>query len=93
MENRMYADRPCDGGHREHGFKFLLPLLLVPVAFGMMRGMARHKFAHMQAAHGQGWEGGVPPMFAEWHRRAHAAQAQAQGQAPTPPPAAPTVES
>ncbi len=91
MENRMYADRPCAEGH--HGFRFLLPLLLVPVAFGMMRGMARHKFAHLQAARGQGWEGGVPPMFAEWHRRAHAAQAQGQGQAPSQPPAAPTVES
>ena len=39
MENRMYADRPCAESQHEHGFKFLLPLLFVPVAIGMMRGI------------------------------------------------------
>jgi hypothetical protein len=80
MENRMYADRPCDGGHHEHGFKFLLPLVVVPVAFGMLRHFGRHKFEHMRAMHAEQGENFVPPMFAEWHRRAHAA-----AEKPAPP--------
>jgi hypothetical protein len=89
MEPKMYADRNCEEGH--HGFKMFLPLLIVPVVFGMMRGMARHKFGHMRAMYGAQGENFVPPMFAELHRRAHAAETQAQGAAPAPtqPPAAP----
>jgi hypothetical protein len=85
MENRMYADRPCAEGHHEHGFKFLLPLLVVPVVIGMMRGFGRHKFAHMQRMQGAAGENFVPPFFAEMHRRAHAAEAKAQ---PSTPPTA-----
>lgn len=80
MEHRMNADQPCGEGYHgpmgHNGFKMFLPLLILPVVFGMMRGMARHKFAHMRAMHGEQGENFVPPIFAEWHRRAHAAESQ-----------------
>ena len=77
MENKTNSDRPCGESHHDHrGFKMFLPLLIMPVAFGMLRGMARHKYAHLQAMHGAQGENFVPPLFAEWHRRAHAAENQ-----------------
>lgn len=84
MEHPMYSDRPY--GHGHSGMKMFLPLLLVPVAFGLMRGMARHKHAHMHMMQDENF---VPPFFAELHRRAHAAEAkQAAQPAQTPPPVA-----
>ncbi len=71
MENRMESD--C--GERSHaGLKHLLPFLVIPVAFVLMRGMARHSIANMRAQRRESWKNGVPPMFAELHRRAHAAE-------------------
>ncbi len=73
MEHRMDSD--CgEGSHG--GFRHLLPILVIPMAFVLMRGMARHSFAHMGAQRREGWKNGVPPMFAELHRRAHAAEAE-----------------
>ncbi len=44
MEHTM--DRDCGEGSHS-GFKHILPFLAIPLAFGLMRGMARHRFAHM----------------------------------------------
>jgi hypothetical protein len=41
-----------------------------------MRGMARHTYAAMGPQRREEWKNGVPPMFAELHRRAHAAEAE-----------------
>ncbi len=72
MEHRMDSD--C--GERHHGgLRHLLPFLAIPLAIGLMRGMAHHKFARMGMHQRMEWKNGVPPMFAEFHRRAHAAEA------------------
>ena len=73
MENRM--DRDC--GDRSHGgFRHILPFLAIPLVIGMMRGVARHKFSHMNGMRRENWKNGVPPVFAELHRRAHAAETE-----------------
>jgi hypothetical protein len=77
MEHKMYQ-QDCQGDSHS-GFRHLMPLLIIPIAIGVMRGMARHRFGQM-AMHHEGWKGGVPPMFAEMHRRAHAAEAQSQAE-------------
>ncbi len=86
MENKMYSDRPCAG--ERHGFGLFLPLLIIPVTMVMMRKMAMHRFAHHQGMYSQGDQDWVPPMFAEFHRRAHAAEAKAQAQPPAQGPTA-----
>lgn len=73
MEHRM--DRDCGDG-RHAGVRRILPFLAIPLAIGVMRGVARYKFAHMHGSGREGWKNGVPPMFAELHRRAHAAESQ-----------------
>jgi hypothetical protein len=79
MENRM--DRDC--GERSHnGFMHILPFLAIPLAIGLMRGFARHKFAHMSEQRRAEWKNGVPPMFAELHRRAHEAEAEKPAEIP-----------
>ncbi len=53
-------------------FGILIPLFLLFLAFAAMRHLfwgprwGRHMHMHDR------WGEGVPPMFAEWHRRAHA---------------------
>ena len=72
MENRM--ERDC--GESQHGgFRHILPFLAIPLAFGLIHGITRHKFAHLSEERREAWKNGVPPMFAELHRRAHAAEA------------------
>ncbi len=78
MEHTM--DRDCGEGSHS-GFKHILPFLAIPLALGLMRGMARHKFAHMNGMRREDWKNGVPPMFAELHRRAHAAEAEKPAEA------------
>lgn len=58
------------------GFRGAFPVWIVPIGMGLLMGlMIRHK--HMRFAHHRrNWENGVPPMFMEWHRRAHEAQPQ-----------------
>lgn len=74
MEHRMEMNRECgEGSHG--GFKHLLPLLAIPLVIGLMRGVGRRKFAHMAEMRRENWKNGVPPMFAELHRRAHEADA------------------
>ena len=58
------------------GLRHLLPFLAIPLAFALMRGMAHHSYARMGAQRREEWKNGVPPMFAELHRRAHAAEAE-----------------
>jgi hypothetical protein len=73
MERRIDPD--CGEGSHS-GLRHLLPFLVIPMAMVMMRGLARHKYAHMGAQHREEWKNGVPPMFAELHRRAHATEAE-----------------
>jgi hypothetical protein len=49
----------------------LFPLLFVCLIFALLRGLFWHK--HWGGHHGH-WGKGVPPMFEEWHRRAHEGQ-------------------
>ena len=73
MEHRIDSD--CrEGPHG--GFRHILPFLAIPLAIGLMRGIARHKFAQMGGQRREEWKNGVPPIFAELHRRAHAAEAE-----------------
>ena len=79
MDNRLNSD--C-GESRHAGLRHLLPFLAIPVAFAVMRGMRRHMFANLSEQRRESWKNGVPPMFAELHRRAHAAEAENAGDAP-----------
>jgi len=69
-EGNSSGDRP---GYRPHPARFLP--LVIPLAIGFMLGMRK---ARMQRGMGfrNRWENGVPPFFAELHRRAHAASDQ-----------------
>jgi hypothetical protein len=73
MEHRM--DREYGNGLHS-GFRHILPFLAIPLAIGLMRGVARHRFSHMDEMRREDWKNGVPPMFAELHRRAHAAETE-----------------
>jgi hypothetical protein len=53
--------------HHGFGFGFLFPLLFLFLIFGLFRGR------HCGGRHGSWKTAGVPPMFEEWHRRAHEA--------------------
>ncbi len=73
MEQRMESDY---GERRHSGLRHILPFLAIPLAFAVMRGMAYHKYAYRSEQRRETWKNGVPPMFAELHRRAHAAEAE-----------------
>ncbi len=73
MEEKI--DRDCEEG-RHSGLRHILPLLAIPVAIGVMRRCAHHQFRRMGKQWRGEWKNGVPPMFAELHRRAHAAEAE-----------------
>jgi hypothetical protein len=51
------------------------------MVIGLVRGFAHHKFARMGGQRRHEWKNGVPPMFAELHRRAHAAEAEEPSEA------------
>jgi hypothetical protein len=70
MMNEREFTHPCDG---PRGFGSFLPFLAIPITIGLMMGM-KHRHMHMQGYRRQEWVNGVPPMFAEWHRRAHESQ-------------------
>jgi hypothetical protein len=80
MEQRIDSD--C-GEHRHVGLRHILPFLAIPVALAMMRNMSRRMYTRMGGLHRAEWKNGVPPMFAELHRRAHAAEAENQPAAVT----------
>jgi hypothetical protein len=60
-----------------YGFAFggcLFPLLFIFLAVVLLRGIFwRSHWA--REGHRSHWERGVPPMFEEWHRKAHEPQA------------------
>lgn len=67
--------------YRPWGFGFgilglIFPLFGILLIFALLRGVFfggwRGRWGH--AAHHEHWEKGVPPMFEEWHRRAHEPQ-------------------
>ena len=73
-------------GHWGFGFGFgflhlLFPLLFFFLIFALLRGLfwgGRHRWG----GHNGDWSGRVPPMFDEWHRRAHEGQQEStQGEA------------
>jgi hypothetical protein len=70
--NEQFRSMNRSGVHRSHAGKFLL---VIPLAIGFMLVM-RKGMMHHAMGHGKSWENGVPPMFAELHRRAHAASDQ-----------------
>jgi hypothetical protein len=65
--------------HRPFGFGFgflgcLIPLFLFFLLFGAFRFLfwgPRWGWGHHHGPWGRHWENGVPPMFEEWHKRAH----------------------
>ena len=54
-------------------FGLLIPLFLFFLAMKAFRMMVwgPRWGHHMHGHHGRHWEGGVPPMFEEWHKKAH----------------------
>ncbi len=78
----MEYTKDSDCRERSHGgMRHILPLLAIPLAIGLVRGVARHKFARMGMMDRAEWKNGVPPMFAELHRRAHLAEAEKPAEA------------
>jgi hypothetical protein len=71
--------------HRPHAGRFLP--LFIPLAVGFMLGMRRGRMHQMKEPRNS-WENGVPPFFAELHRRAHAAPNQPTGYRSSAAPAA-----
>ena len=74
----MYYGHPFFGA----GFGLLgclIPLFLLFLVFGSMRALFWHGPMGWRHMHRRGWDWrdenskDVPPFFAEWHRRAHAA--------------------
>jgi len=53
-------------------FGFLFTLFLFFIALKALRVLFwGPRWGHMRGSWGRHWEGGVPPMFEEWHKRAH----------------------
>ena len=63
--------------HRPFGMGFgflgcLFPLFLFFIVFGAFRFLFwGPRWGHHMGHWGRRWEGGAPPMFDEWHKRAH----------------------
>jgi hypothetical protein len=72
MNEQFGSMNRCESYHPHAGR--LLPLI-IPLAIGFMLGM-RKGMMHQQMGPGKSWGNGVPPFFAELHRRAHAATDQ-----------------
>ncbi len=62
-------------------FGLLIPLFFLLLIFGGLRMLFwRGRWGHMHGPWREGWEKGVPPMFEEWHKRAHEPKADAPGE-------------
>jgi len=61
-------------------FLFLFFGFMKMMFFRRMMWHGRHHGRH--GPWGKGWEGGVPPMFTEWHKRAHGEVPAADGDRP-----------
>jgi hypothetical protein len=58
--------------HRPFGFfGFLFPLLFILLLFALLRGAFWDGRGPWHYGYGAWKSGGVPPVFEEWHRRAH----------------------
>jgi len=72
-----YVPYPYYGPYFYHGpfgfgfFGFLFPLLFIFLIFALLRGLFWS--GRWGGYHGY-WKSGVPPMFDEWHRKAHETQ-------------------
>ncbi len=66
------------GGYSPHAGRFIP--FIVPLAIGFMLGMRKARMHQMMGPR-QNWQNGVPPFFAEMHRRAHAAENQPPAEA------------
>jgi hypothetical protein len=75
MSEQSSSINRCEG-YRPRPGRFLV--FAIPLAIGFMLGM-RKGMMHQHMGHGKSWENGVPPFFAELHRRAHAAADQPAG--------------
>lgn len=62
----------------------ILPMLVIPLVVMMAFKMSRRMAWRMRMMQREEWKNGVPPMFAELHRRAHAAEAAAAREAEQP---------
>ena len=66
---------PFHGPHFGFGFGFfgfLIPLFLFLLALRAFRFLFwGPRWGHHRGHWGRHWEGGAPPMFEEWHKRAH----------------------
>ncbi len=75
--HEQFGSNGCEG-YRPHMGRFIP--FIVPLAIGFMLGMRKGMMRQGMGHHGMGpgarWENGVPPFFAEMHRRAHAAEQQ-----------------
>ncbi len=70
----MPFHRPFGFGFGFFGFLFLLFLFFVALrALRFLFWGPRWGWGHPMGHHGR-WENGVPPMFEEWHKRAHGEQ-------------------
>ncbi len=67
-----YGPRYGWGGGPRH-FPFF-PLVLIPLGIGFVMGMKRASYLHGGMHQRPEWKNGVPPFFAEMHRRAHEAE-------------------
>ncbi len=74
----LYYGRPFFFGPFGFGFAgCLFPLLFIFLGLILLRGLFWHgRWGHGYWGHGPHgrWEQGVPPMFEEWHRKAHEPQ-------------------
>ncbi len=72
--------------YRPWGFGFgcfgiLIPLFLFFLAIHALRVLfwgPRMGWRRHHGSYGHGWEGDVPPMFEEWHKRAHGEEPPAE---------------
>ncbi len=72
MKEQFDPEYRC-AAYRPHAGMFIP--FVIPLAIGFMIGMRKGMF-HRGMGPGKSWENGVPPFFAELHRRAHAAAEQ-----------------
>lgn len=71
--SEQFGSMNCREAYRPHAGRFFP--LVIPLAIGFMLGM-RKGMLHQKIGPGKSWDNGVPPFFAELHRRAHAATDQ-----------------
>ncbi len=72
MENQFQPRGDCGGSPL--GYRGFFPVWIIPIGVGLMMGMAMRRRFFGMGHHQHGWGNGVPPMFMEWHRRAHESQ-------------------